>query len=77
MLELARPSHLQSIDDEAAAIYGSMAQLEPAERAELIDVLPHFTEQSLDDLFEYSIDRIIDGIASQSVADRDRRRSSR
>ncbi len=77
VLELARPSHLQSIDDEAAAIYGSMAQLQPAERAELIDVLPHFTEQGLDDLFEYSIDRIIDGIASQSVTDGQRRRSSR
>jgi AcrR family transcriptional regulator len=67
VLELSRPAHLQSADDEAAAIYGSLPQLEPAARAQFIDVLPHFGEQSLDDLFEYSIERVIDGIRCQSA----------
>jgi TetR/AcrR family tetracycline transcriptional repressor len=70
VLELSRPAHLQSIDDEAAAIYGSLARLDAPARAEFMDVLPYFSDQSLDDLFEYSIDRIIDGVRSQSAAAR-------
>jgi AcrR family transcriptional regulator len=67
VLELSRPAHLQSADDEAAAIYSSLPRLDPAARAQFIDVLPHFGEQSLDDLFEYSIDRVIDGIRCRSA----------
>jgi AcrR family transcriptional regulator len=66
-LELARPEHLQSIDDEAAAIYGSLGGLDAADRAEFVDLLPYFSERSLDDLFEYSIDRVIDGVRSEAA----------
>jgi AcrR family transcriptional regulator len=64
-LELARPDDLQSVEDEAAAIYGSLGVLDADDRAELLDVLPYFSERSLDDLFEYSVDRALDGIRSQ------------
>lgn len=70
VLELSRPAHLRSVDDEAAAIYSSLPAIEPAARAQFVDVLPHFGDQSLDgidDLFEYSIDRVIDGIRCQAA----------
>src|ERR671911_738715 len=67
-LELARPGDLQSVEDEAAAIYGSLGVLDADDRAELLDVLPYFSERSLDDLFEYSVDRALDGIRSQVAA---------
>jgi len=67
-LELARPDDLQSLEDEAAAIYGSLGVLDADDRAELLDVLPYFSDRSLDDLFAYSVDRVLDGIRSQ-VAD--------
>ncbi len=62
VLELARPGDLRSVGDEAAAIFASIGALSAEDRAELTDVLPHFSDQSLDDLFEYTIDRLIDGI---------------
>lgn len=65
VLELARPAGLQSIQDEASAIYASLGALAPRDRAELADLLPFFSERSLDDLFEFTIDRLIDGIRSR------------
>jgi AcrR family transcriptional regulator len=61
-LELSRPSDMQTANDEAASIYASIGELSPEDRAEFVDVLPHLDDQSLDDLFAYSIDRLIDGI---------------
>ncbi len=66
VLQLSRPPDLQTVDDEAAAIYSSLPKLEPNARAEFLDVLPHFSQQSLDDLFEYSVDRVIDGVRCQA-----------
>lgn len=71
VLELSRPGDLQSGGDEVAAIYASMGALSPEDRSELSDVLLHYSNEGLDDLFEYSIDRILDGIravASQEPA---------
>lgn len=65
-LELARPDDLRSVDEEAAAIYGSLGVLDTADRNELLEVLPFFSDRSLDDLFEYTIDRLLDGVRSQS-----------
>lgn len=62
VLELSRPSDLVSVNDEAAAMYASLGDLEPEEREEVLAVLPYLAEQSLDDLFEYTVERIIDGI---------------
>jgi AcrR family transcriptional regulator len=67
-LELARPADLQSVEDEAGAIYGSLGVLDAYDRAELLDALQYFSNRSLDDLFAYSVDRVLDGISSQ-VAD--------
>ncbi len=62
VLELSRPADLQGIGDEAAAIYGSLQNLGPAAREEFLDLLPHYTEGSLTDLFEYSLDRLVEGV---------------
>lgn len=70
VLELSRPTDLQSIDDESAAIYASLTSLDAASRAEFQAVLPHFCERSLDDLFEYSIDRVVDGVRAQAARQR-------
>lgn len=61
-LELSRPIDLKTVDDEAAAIYASMGELSPEDRSQFVDVLPHLSNRGVDDLFEYSIDRLIDGI---------------
>ncbi len=62
VLELARPEGLETPDAEAAAIYGSLAALDADDRAQYDDVLPHFVSPDLTDLFEYSIDRLVDGV---------------
>ena len=62
MLELARPAGLQTVEQEAAAIYGALAALPADDRAEFADVLPHFVEAGLVDLFDYSVDRLVDGV---------------
>jgi AcrR family transcriptional regulator len=62
VLELSRPGDLQSGGDEASAVYASINALSSEDRAELADVLLHYSRAGLDDLFEYSIDRIIDGV---------------
>ncbi len=66
VLELSRPTYLQSIDDEVAAIHGSLAQLSSEAKAELLGLLPHYIEGNLDDLFEFSVDQLIAGLRSQS-----------
>lgn len=70
VLELSRPGDLQSGGDEVAAIYASMGVLSPEDRSELSDVLLHYSKddsnEGLDDLFDYSIDRILDGIRAVS-----------
>lgn len=62
VLELARPATLQTTEQEAAAVYGSLASLSPDDRAEFDDVLPHFTDPELADLFDYTVDRLVDGV---------------
>jgi len=69
LLELARPADLQSGDDEASAIYASIGALSSEDRSEFTDVLSHFSAHGLDDLFEYSIDRLIDGIRAVAKED--------
>jgi len=41
--------------------------LDAADRAEFLAVLPFFSNRSLDDLFEYTTDRLLDGIRTQST----------
>jgi AcrR family transcriptional regulator len=62
VLELSRPAGLTTPDQEAAAISGSLASLDPDDRAQYDDVLPHFTDPGLADLFDYSVDRLVDGV---------------
>lgn len=69
-LELSRPADLQSVEDETAAIFGSIAQLDTEERAELLSVLPFYAEPEMADLFDYSVDRLIDGVREQSARTR-------
>jgi hypothetical protein len=64
-LELTRPDHLRSVADETAAILGSLAGLDDGARAEFLAVLPHYAEPELDDLFDYSVDRLIDGVRTR------------
>jgi AcrR family transcriptional regulator len=66
-LELTRPTELQSAGDESAAIFRSLHRLDAAARDDLLAILPHFTAQSLDELFEYTLDRLIDGLRSQAT----------
>ncbi len=62
VLELARPAGLETPQHEAAAILGALGSLSPDDRAQFDDVLPHFASPALAELFEYSIDRLVDGV---------------
>jgi AcrR family transcriptional regulator len=62
LLDLRRPAGLHDAGAEAAAIYGSLGSLGDDSRAQLADVLPHFTGPDLPELFEYTIDRLVDGV---------------
>ncbi len=62
VLELDRPEALQSAEHEAAAIRGSLVSLGAEDRATWEDVLPHFATPALEDLYEYTIDRLVDGV---------------
>jgi AcrR family transcriptional regulator len=62
VLELSRPEGLDGPEHEAAAIHGSLPSLDADDRAQYDDVLPHFTDPDLADLFDYSIDRLVDGV---------------
>lgn len=64
-LELSRPSDLGSAEEEAAAIFGSLGRLRPEDRDELLDLLPHFDEGRIADLFDYTVERLLDGISTQ------------
>ena len=68
VLELARPDALQTTEQEAAAVYGSLASLSPDDRAQLDDVLPHFTDPALAELFDYTVDRLVDGVRAVVAA---------
>jgi AcrR family transcriptional regulator len=68
VLELARPEGLQTAEQEAAAIYGALASLPSDDRAQFDDVLPHFTRPGLADLFDYTLDRLVDGVRAVAVA---------
>jgi hypothetical protein len=68
ILELSRPDGLETPDHEAAAIYGSLASLEATDRAQYDDVLPYFASPDLADLFDYSIDRLVDGVRAVAAA---------
>lgn len=67
VLELGRPAHLQSADDETTAILGSIAQLSEEARGELLSVIPFYSEQDLPDLFDYTVDRLVEGVRDQSA----------
>jgi AcrR family transcriptional regulator len=62
VLELSRPASLPGAAQEAAAIIGGLSALDHDDRAQYDDVLPHFTSTELAELFEYSIDRLVDGV---------------
>ncbi len=62
VLELSRPSDLKSSRDEAAAIFASLGELSPEDRSEFTEILPHYSDGNLDAFFDYSVDRLIDGI---------------
>lgn len=66
VLEAGRPADLRTPDQEAAAVLGALAGLDDADRAEFDDVVPRLLGPSLPDLFEYSIDRLIDGVRAVS-----------
>jgi AcrR family transcriptional regulator len=69
-LELGRPEHLQSVEDETIAIFGSISQLDEDDRAELLSLLPFYAEPELTDLFDYSVDRLVDGVREQAARSR-------
>jgi len=69
-LELGRPEHLQSVEDETTAIFGSITQLDEDARAELLSLLPFYAEPELTDLFDYSVDRLVDGVREQAARSR-------
>ena len=69
-LELGRPEHLQSVEDETTAIFGSISQLDEDDRAELLSLLPFYAEPELTDLFDYSVDRLVDGVREQAARSR-------
>lgn len=77
VLELARPSDLGSAAEEAVAVHGALAALDEADRTELEDVLGWFTSPQLADLFEYSVDRLVDGVRAAAPAPRPARRGDR
>lgn len=62
VLELSRPDELETPAQEAAAILGSLAALAPEDRAEFDDVIGHFVSPELTDLFDYTLDRLVDGV---------------
>lgn len=66
-LELGRPEHLQSVGDETTAIFGSIAQLDEEARGELLSLLPFYAEGEMADLFDYSVDRLVDGVREQAA----------
>lgn len=68
VLELSRPAGLETPDQEASAVAGSVSSLRPVDRAQFDDLLLHFTEPGLPDLFEYSIDRLVDGVRAAVAA---------
>ena len=70
VLELSRPTQLQSIEDETTAIFGGLGQLDEGDREEWLAVLPYYSEQRLGDLFDYSVDRLIDGLRTQAALSR-------
>lgn len=62
VLELSRPAGLETPGQEAAAIVGSLAALSEADRRELDDVATYLVAPDLDDLFAYTVARIVDGV---------------
>ena len=62
VLEMDRPESLQSAEHEATAIRGSLVSLGAGDRATWEAVLPHFSTPALEDLYEYTIDRLVDGV---------------
>jgi AcrR family transcriptional regulator len=69
VLELSRPVGLETPAQEAAAIHGSLPSLAPDDRAQYDDVLAHFTDPALVDLFDYSVDRLVDGVRAVAAQD--------
>ena len=68
VLELTRPTDLQTGDDEATAVHASLGAVPAAVRDEFRDILGHVSTKGTDDLFAFSVDRIIDGV--RAVVDR-------
>lgn len=70
VLELSRPRDLRSAGDESAAVYASIGALDPDDRDELADLLIHLTgDETGDELFEYTIERLVDGIRAVAGPD--------
>lgn len=67
VLDLGRPPGLRDAGAEAAAMLGSMGALGADARAQLADVLPYFASPELADLFDYTIDRLVDGVRAAAA----------
>ncbi|MEZ4334474.1 MAG: TetR/AcrR family transcriptional regulator [Myxococcota bacterium] len=62
LLEAERPSHLKHVGDESAAIAGALGRVGVASRQELAALLPYFDDLAEDDLFAYTVERLLDGL---------------
>lgn len=70
LLEAERPRHLKHVADESAAIAGALAGVSTEHRMELVSLLPFLEGLGNDDLFAYTVERMLDGLRAVLVASR-------
>jgi hypothetical protein len=62
LLEAGRPSHLRGAADESAGIAGALGSVSEGTRSELVALIPSLDRLEEDDLFAYTVERMIDGL---------------
>lgn len=62
LLEAERPSHLKHVGDESAAVAGALGGVSSESRNELVALLPFLEGLGNDDLFAYTVERMLDGL---------------
>lgn len=62
LLEAGRPSHLRGAADESAGIAGALGSVSEGTRSELVALLPYLDRLEEDDLFAYTVERMIEGL---------------
>lgn len=72
LLEAGRPSHLRRVADESAGIAGALGSVSAESRAELVALLPFLDRLEEDDLFDYTVERMLDGLRAVLAAGADR-----